>query len=66
MVLVVVYGNRAYDDAFAELKDLAVDCGFVACVKNWPTAAIAFQELAQKLSRECQARQEPEIYLPMA
>ena len=41
-----------------------------ACVKNCPTAAIAFQapplqELSQKLSRECQVRQEPEIYLPM-
>lgn len=27
-VLVVVYGNRAYDDTFAELADLAVECGF--------------------------------------
>lgn len=41
-----------------------------ACVKNCPTAAIAFQapplqELAEKLSRECQVRQEPEIYLPI-
>jgi ferredoxin/flavodoxin len=39
-----------------------------ACVKNCPTGAIKFQappllELADKLSRECQIRQEPEIYL---
>lgn len=39
-----------------------------ACVKNCPTGAINFQappllELADKLSRECQVRQEPEIYL---
>ncbi|MGM0760907.1 MAG: 4Fe-4S binding protein [Thermodesulfobacteriota bacterium] len=41
-----------------------------ACVKNCPTGAIAFhvpplEEMAEKLSRECRARQEPEIYLPM-
>ncbi len=39
-----------------------------ACVKNCPTEAIKFQappllELADKLSRECRDRQEPEIYL---
>lgn len=39
-----------------------------ACVKNCPTEAIKFQappllELADKLSRECQVRQEPEMYL---
>ncbi|MFP3984107.1 MAG: 4Fe-4S binding protein [Desulfurivibrionaceae bacterium] len=28
-VVVVVYGNRAYDDALVELKDLAEYCGFV-------------------------------------
>ncbi|MCE0495964.1 EFR1 family ferrodoxin [Vibrio salinus] len=27
-IVVVVYGNRAYDDALLELKDLAVDVGF--------------------------------------
>jgi ferredoxin len=35
-VLVVVYGNRAYDDALLELRDLALECGFV------PIAAAAF------------------------
>jgi len=35
-VLVVVYGNRAYDDALLELRDLALECGFV------PVAAAAF------------------------
>lgn len=39
-----------------------------ACVKNCPTEAIKFQappllELADKLSRECRVRQEPEMYL---
>ena len=35
-VLVVVYGNRAYDDALLELRDLARECGFL------PVAAAAF------------------------
>lgn len=35
-VLVVVYGNRAYDDALLELRDLAVELGFR------PVAAAAF------------------------
>jgi ferredoxin len=35
-VIVVVYGNRAYEDALAELSDLAVTAGFV------PVAAGAF------------------------
>ncbi len=35
-VLVVVYGNRAYEDALLELRDLALDCGFK------PIAAGAF------------------------
>ena len=35
-VLVVVYGNRAYDDALRELRDLALELGFV------PVAAAAF------------------------
>ncbi len=35
-VVVVVYGNRAYEDALLELKDLATDCGFV------PIAGAAF------------------------
>ena len=35
-VLVVVYGNRAYEDALLELRDLALECGFV------PVAAGAF------------------------
>ncbi|WP_027370116.1 4Fe-4S binding protein [Desulfovermiculus halophilus] len=42
-----------------------------ACVKNCPTSAIAFQappleEMAEKLSRECRTRQEPEIYLAIS
>ncbi|MFW6401685.1 MAG: 4Fe-4S binding protein [Desulfohalobiaceae bacterium] len=42
-----------------------------ACVKNCPTGAMTFQaqpllELASKLSRNCQIRQEPETYLPEA
>lgn len=36
VVLVVVYGNRAYDDALLELRDLAMELGFV------PFAAAAF------------------------
>jgi len=28
-VVVVLYGNRAYDDALIELRDLASECGFV-------------------------------------
>ena len=35
-VLVVVYGNRAYEDALAELRDIAVEIGFE------PVAAAAF------------------------
>jgi ferredoxin len=35
-IIVVVYGNRAYEDALLELKDLAVEGGFV------PVAAGAF------------------------
>ncbi len=35
-VIVVLYGNRAYDDALVELRDLAADLGFV------PIAAAAF------------------------
>lgn len=35
-VIVVVYGNRAYEDALLELRDLAVEAGFI------PVAAGAF------------------------
>ncbi|MGE4443283.1 MAG: 4Fe-4S binding protein [Desulfomicrobium sp.] len=35
-VLVVVYGNRAYDDALRELRDLSLELGFL------PVAAAAF------------------------
>ncbi len=35
-VIVVVYGNRAYEDALLELRDIAVDAGFL------PIAAAAF------------------------
>lgn len=35
-VLTVLYGNRAFDDALLELKDIASECGFV------PMAASAF------------------------
>ena len=35
-VVVVVYGNRAYEDALLELRDLAIDAGFV------PIAGAAF------------------------
>lgn len=35
-VVVVLYGNRAYDDALVELRDVAIECGFV------PIAAAAF------------------------
>ena len=35
-VLVVVYGNRAFEDALLELRDIAVECGFV------PVAGAAF------------------------
>jgi len=35
-VVVVVYGNRAYEDALLELKDLVTECGFV------PIAGAAF------------------------
>lgn len=35
-VLVVLYGNRAYEDALVELSDLAVEAGFI------PVAAAAF------------------------
>jgi ferredoxin len=35
-VLVVLYGNREFEDALIELKNIAIDCGFV------PLAAAAF------------------------
>jgi len=35
-VLVAVYGNRAFEDALVELRDIAVECGFV------PIAGAAF------------------------
>ncbi len=28
-ILVVLYGNREYDDALLELRDLAINCGFI-------------------------------------
>lgn len=37
-ILIVVYGNRAYDDTFTELQDALTDCGF-SCVAA--VAAIA-------------------------
>lgn len=35
-VLIVVYGNREFEDALIELKNIAMDCGFI------PLAAAAF------------------------
>lgn len=37
-ILIVVYGNRAYDDTFAELQDILTECGFT-CIAG--IAAIA-------------------------
>ncbi len=37
-ILIVVYGNRAYDDTFAELQDTLADCGFICAAA---VAAIA-------------------------
>ena len=61
-------GAISIDDAVQADPAACILCH--ACVKNCPTSAIAFQapplqELAEKLSRDCQVRQEPEIYLPM-
>ena len=36
VILTVLYGNREYEDALLELKDIAVECGFL------PVAAAAF------------------------
>ncbi len=46
-VIVVVYGNRAYDDALRELRDLALELGFV------PVAAAAFVGEHSFSSRDC-------------
>jgi ferredoxin len=59
-------GAISIDDAVHADPETCVLCH--ACVKNCPTSAIAFQapplqEMANKLSRDCQARQEPEIFL---
>ena len=37
-ILIVVYGNRAYDDTFAELQDTLAGCGFICAAA---VAAIA-------------------------
>ena len=37
-ILIVVYGNRAYDDTFAELQDTLANCGFICAAA---VAAIA-------------------------
>ena len=36
VILVVVYGNRAYEDALVELRDMAIELGFT------PLSAVAF------------------------
>lgn len=46
-VLVVVYGNRAYDDTFAELQDIVKEAGFV-CVAA--VAAIAEHSIMRQFA----------------
>lgn len=46
-VLVVVYGNRAYDDALRELRDLSQELGFL------PVAAAAFVGEHSFSTRQC-------------
>ena len=46
-VLVVVYGNRAFDDALLELRDLSLERGFV------PVAAAAFVGEHSFSTKEC-------------
>lgn len=50
-VLVAVYGNRAFEDALLELRDLAVELGFV------PVAAAAFVGEHSFSTRECPVAQ---------
>lgn len=46
-VLIVVYGNRAYDDTFAELQDTLIDSGFV-CIAA--VAAIAEHSIMRQFA----------------
>jgi len=50
-VLVAVYGNRAFEDALLELRELAVELGFV------PVAAAAFVGEHSFSTRECPVAQ---------
>lgn len=46
-ILIVVYGNRAYDDTFAELRDVLEECGFV-CIAA--VAAIAEHSIMRQFA----------------
>lgn len=46
-ILIVTYGNRAYDDTFAELQDTLTDCGF-SCIAG--VAAIAEHSIMRQFA----------------
>jgi ferredoxin len=54
--VVAVYGNRAYEDALLELRDLAVEQGFrpiAVCATVCPTAAIAVGDTVRTDQEAC-------------
>jgi NAD-dependent dihydropyrimidine dehydrogenase PreA subunit len=76
-VVVVVYGNREYEDALLELKNLAGEAVITepercllcqACVKNCPTGARVMEverikKVADWLRTNYARRKEPEMFL---
>lgn len=58
-ILIVTYGNRAYDDTFTELQDTLTDCGF-PCIAG--VAAIAEHSIMRQFAAgRPNARDEKEI-----
>ena len=53
-VLITVYGNRDYDDTFAELQDVLEDCvrcGY--CAKECPVGAISAEDPSETDNEKC-------------
>lgn len=70
-ILIVVYGNRAYDDTFAELRDVLTDAGFscMRCIAVCPQNARSVSKVllaagSMKLRKICREYKKNELFLP--
>lgn len=60
-ILIVVYGNRAYDDTFAELQDTLADCGFICAAA---VAAIAEHSIMRQYAARRPGRKRTRLICP--